>query len=321
MTGTRPCPDSGTAGLILAVDIGGTKLALRAVAAGVTVHERTVLWPVGDDAGGESDLLEASVAEAVGALGEAPVRIGVAAAPNVGADGRVVSWPSRPHWVGRSLRAPFVGSGADVLFGDDATLAGLAEARSTGSRDLAYLGIGTGVGGGLVSGGRLLTGAWGTAGELGHLMVDPEGPRCRCGARGCLQAAVSAEALAAHASAGRGRLTTTSALVAGVNRTEPWAERTLDHAADLIARALRILVELVQPAQVRIGGGLGAALAPLPGRVARRLSATARPGRPLPEVRPAVHGPHSSLVGAAVLAAHGTSLLGGVDLLREGSPT
>ncbi|MFD5270840.1 ROK family protein [Streptomyces sp. NPDC058335] len=321
MTSTRPFTDPAAADRVLAVDIGGTKLALRAVAAGAAVHERTVPWPAGGDAGSQSDLLETSVAEAIGALGGAPARIGVAAAPNVGADGRVVSWPSRPDWVGRSLRAPFVGSGAEVLFGDDATLAGLAEARSTGSRDLVYLGIGTGVGGGLVSGGRLLTGAWGTAGELGHLVVDPEGPRCRCGTRGCLQAVVSAEALAAHASAARGLTTTTAELVAGVERTEPWAERTLDHAADVIARALRILVELVQPAHVTIGGGLGAALAPLPGRVARCLSATVRPGRPLPEVGPAVHGPHSSLAGAALLAAHGPSLLAGADQLHEGSPT
>ncbi|MER5198175.1 ROK family protein [Streptomyces sp. NPDC002755] len=321
MTGARPRTDPGTAGATLAVDIGGTKLALRALAAGAAVYERTVLWPVGGDAAGESELLEASVAEAVGALGGAPVRIGVAAAPNVGADGSVLSWPNRPAWVGRSLSAPFAGSGAEVLFGDDATLAGLAEARSTGSRDLVYLGIGTGVGGGLVSGGRLLTGAWGTAGELGHLVVDPAGPRCRCGTRGCLQAVVSAGALAAHASATRGLPTTTAELVAGVDRADPWAERTLDHAADAIARALRVLVELVQPAHIRIGGGLGAALAPLPRRVARRLSATARPGRLLPEVGAAVHGPHSSLAGAALLAAHGTSLLGGADLFHEGSPT
>ncbi|MGV9557736.1 ROK family protein [Streptomyces sp. NPDC003522] len=321
MTGTPPRTDSGTPGGVLAVDLGGTKLALRAVASGVSVYEKTVRWPAGQDAEGELELLEAAVAEAAGALGEAPVRTGVASAPNVDTDGRVVSWPNRPGWVGRSLRASFTGTGSEVLFGDDATLAALAEARSTGSRDLVYLGIGTGVGGGLVSGGRLLTGAWGTAGELGHLVVDPRGPRCRCGARGCLQAVVSAEALAAHAAAGRGRPTTTSELVAGVDRAEPWAQRTLDHAADSVARALRALVELVQPAHVRIGGGLGAALAPLPRRVAARLSATARPGRPLPEVGPAVHGPHSSLAGAALLATHGASLLRGAHLFGEGGPT
>ncbi|GGQ66253.1 ROK family protein [Streptomyces asoensis] len=320
MTDDRPRPHADTAGGVLAVDIGGTKLALRAVAAGTTVHERTVPWPAGDDAEADSELLEACVAEAIAALPGAPVRIGVAAAPNVGADATVLSWPNRPTWVGRSLSAPFTGSGAEVLFGDDATLAALAEAVSTAGRDLAYLGIGTGVGGGLVSGGRLLTGAWGTAGELGHLVTDPRGPRCRCGTRGCLQAVVSAEALAAHATAARGLPTSSAELVAGVERAEPWAERTLDHAADSIAGALRVLAELVQPAQIRIGGGLGAALAPLPGRVARRLAATARPGRPLPEVGPAVHGPHSSLAGAALLAARGPHVLNGADLFHEGSP-
>ncbi|MGQ4335393.1 hypothetical protein [Streptomyces hayashii] len=72
MTGTRRRTHPGTADGVLAVDVGGTKIALRAVAAGAAVYERTVAWPVGGDAGGESELLEASVAEAAGALGGAP---------------------------------------------------------------------------------------------------------------------------------------------------------------------------------------------------------------------------------------------------------
>ncbi|MFF3498183.1 ROK family protein [Streptomyces sp. NPDC003247] len=297
-------------GAVLAVDIGGTKLAVRALADGVTVHERTLPWRDGADPDADLDLLGASVSEAAGALGTAPVRIGVAAAPNVDGDGRVVGWPNRPGWTGRSLRVPFARTGAEVLFGDDATLAALAEAHATGCRDLVYLGLGTGVGGGLVCGGRLLTGAWGTAGEVGHLVVDPAGPPCRCGRRGCLQAGVSGPALAAHAAARRGRTTTTAELVAGVADAEDWAEHTLDHAAGLIARALAVLTELVQPARVHIGGGLGSALTALPERVAPRLAATVRAGRPVPEVRPAVHGAHASLAGAALLAARGAALLG-----------
>ncbi|MFI1826486.1 ROK family protein [Streptomyces sp. NPDC020412] len=327
---THPTP-------VVALDVGGTKLAVRADVDGACVHERTLPWP--RDGGVDDDLvlLERAVREAIAALDPAlpagrsgpsaaegdtwaprpgpgrrrtpAVRVGIAAAPNVGADGVVVAWPNRPGWVGRALGAVVArGAGvdpADVLFGDDATLAALAEAASFGGRDLVYLGVGTGVGGGLVCGGRLLTGAWGTAGELGHLQVDPAGPRCRCGAHGCLQAVVSGPALAAYASDLRGSPVTTYDLVAAAARSAPWAESTLDHAADRIARALSLLVEVVQPAEVRIGGGLGAALPALPGRVARRLAVAVRAGRPLPEVLPAGHGAHSSLAGAALLAAHG----------------
>lgn len=70
MTGTYPSTDTGVASRLLAVDIGGTKVALRAMAVGVTVHERTVRWPADGDAASQSDLLEASVADAVAALGE-----------------------------------------------------------------------------------------------------------------------------------------------------------------------------------------------------------------------------------------------------------
>ncbi|MFJ3493761.1 ROK family protein [Streptomyces sp. NPDC086091] len=296
---------------VVAVDIGGTKLAVRALADGTTVHERTVHWPRGADTDVEFGLLAASVAEAVEALGGAPARIGVAAAPNVDRHGRVTVWPNRPGWRGRCLRTPFVSTGAPVLFGDDASLAALAEAHSAACPDLVHLGLGTGVGGGLVCGGRLLTGAWGSAAELGHLVVDPGGPVCRCGARGCLQAGASGPALAAYATALRDRPTTTADLVAGVADGADWAADTLDHAADLLARALAVLAEVVQPERAHLGGGLGSALTGLPERVAGRLPAAARAGRPVPEVRTATHGAHASLEGAALLARRGAGLLGG----------
>ncbi|MFF8730084.1 ROK family protein [Streptomyces sp. NPDC015171] len=307
--GRVPVPDGPPA---VAVDIGGTKVAVRAVARGRVVHESRADWPADGGPAADFRVLGGTLAKAVAALGAPPARVGVAAAPTVRPDGTVAAWPNRPEWSGRALGELIAGAcgipAGQVLFGDDATLAGYAEAVASGSTDLVYLGIGTGVGGGLVCGGRLVTGAWGSAGELGHLVVDPGGPRCPCGMRGCLQAGVGARALAERATRVRGVPTTTHELVAGVTEKAAWAEEVLDHAAGLLARALAMLAEIVQPAQVRIGGGLGAALTPLPERVAHRLAGTLRPGRPVPEVLPALLGPGASLEGATLLAVYGTGL-------------
>lgn len=300
---------------VLAVDIGGTKLAIRAIH-GDRRRETTVAWPESGDLDADFAVLRTALAEMSSALGTPPVRVGVSSAPNTGPDGSVTTWPNRSSWAGAPLRRFLeTVTGAEVLLSDDGTLAALAEAHASGSRDLGYVGLGTGVGGGLVSGGRLLVGAWGTAGELGHLTVDPDGPACRCGMRGCLQAKVSAAALAERASRVRGAPTTTGELVSGAAQARPWATEVVEYAAAALAAALAIVAELVQPARVHLGGGLGAALPTLPGRVSARLADLTRPGRTAPEVAGAIYGHQSSLAGAALLAMRGRPWLKGEQLL------
>ncbi|MGW4128442.1 ROK family protein [Amycolatopsis japonica] len=270
----------------LALDIGGTKLAVRAERAGQT-WERIEPWP---RAGVESDL--ALLRDVLAAVPAGVIRAGVSAAPTVDRDGKVTAWPNRPSWYGLDLRRTIEEAiGAPVLFGDDGTLAAVAEAEASDCADLVYLGLGTGVGGGVVSDGRLIRGAGGTAGELGHLPMDPAGPPCRCGRNGCLQALLSPEALSRRTGLLPEKLATSGEVSAFV--------------AEVLARVVVLLAELIQPSRIHLGGGFGVALPGLPALVEERSRAWGRLGHRLPAVATAVFGAHASLAGAMVLARAG----------------
>lgn len=208
---------------VLGVDIGGTKVALRAErrasapgidpgpyeqlgAAASRAYERTLTWPAGG--GAEADM--AALAGAVDALraesGWRLAAVGVAMPGTTDPTGRVTVWPGRPSWAGlrldKALRRLFPGS--RTAWADDGDLAALAEARHVGADDVVYLGVGTGVGGGVVLGGRPLPGAGRGSPEVGHMVVAVDGPRCDCGRHGCLQAIASGPATLRRAAAGRG---------------------------------------------------------------------------------------------------------------------
>ena len=114
--------------------------------------------------------------------------------------GVVYNPPNLPGWDGFSLR-PELESRFPVpaTFGNDANLAALAEQRygaGQGNNDLIYLTVSTGIGGGIIADGRLYVGYRGFSGELGHIIIDPDGPICNCGNHGCLEAMASGTAVA-----------------------------------------------------------------------------------------------------------------------------
>jgi kanosamine 6-kinase len=284
----------------LAIDIGATKLAVRAQH-GAPAPTLTVAWEHDDVA-----TLTSSIARARAQAGGRLDRVGVACAPTVDDSGHVVAWPSRPSWTGLPLKSLIEdAAGAPALFGDDGSLAALAEADAAGCTDLVFLGIGTGLGAGVVSGGRLVTGAFGSAGEIGHVPLDPAGPVCVCGRRGCVQATVSGPALAAAAARLRRRPTSTYDLVTGVEQGRQWALRVRSSAVTALARTVVLLSEVVQPARVHIGGGVGSPLGGLPHLIGEAMRPLARPGHRLPEVAAARLGTQASLAGAALLARTG----------------
>jgi predicted NBD/HSP70 family sugar kinase len=104
--------------------------------------------------------------------------------------------PNLPSWGGIAL-AETLGAllGTEVEAGNEANLAALAEAAATGLRDFVHVSGEVGVGGGVVRDGRLYTGVGGFAGELGHVVVDPDGPPCSCGGAGCLEQLAGLSAL------------------------------------------------------------------------------------------------------------------------------
>jgi kanosamine 6-kinase len=295
-------------GSYLGIDIGGTKVALRQESADSTVRSASSFrWRPGsvrDDVRALADAVSRLTGRGQ-AAGQLPVRAAGLALPATVAGGTVTAWPSRPSWSGLDIAALLdaVLPGVPAVHEDDGNLAALAEAAATGCPDLAFLGLGTGVGGGIVLGGQLYTGRYGRAGEIGHMVIHPAGPRCACGRSGCLQAMASGPAALARA-AHRGGTAAMSpaAFCSGLAAGAPWAVRTLEETAGALAVAVINLGELLQCAQVRLGGGFGSAVPGLTVTVRAQVARLTRPGQRPPAVLRAANGAEASLRGALLLA-------------------
>lgn len=143
--------------------------------------------------------------------------------------------------------------GCQVLLQNDANLAALGEyhhGAGVGTRNMVYVTWSTGIGGGLIVGGKLFSGSHGTAGEVGHMIVDPDGPLDGCGQRGCLEVFAGGHNLA--------RQTGESAqeLFAAAGRGDPEARMIVHRAATYVGLGLINLANLIDPEMIVIGGGV-----------------------------------------------------------------
>lgn len=303
----------------IGMDIGGTKLVAARVAADGTFEDRRRLaTPAGD----EAELIE-TIISLVDALTpedgtRLPVGLGIAAivdragvavyGPNIGA---------RELPIARILADEL---GVHVAVGNDANVAAYAEAKvgaGAGHDDVVMITLGTGVGGGIVVDGRLVVGASGYGGELGHIIVEEGGRPCPCGNTGCLEAYTSGTAFAAIAAErlradGEGSSlhladvldgkAVTQAALAG----DDLALGVLREAAGWLGVGLASVVNALDPAVVVIGGGAAIEPADILLPVAREAMARrlmGRAHREPPRVELAALGDDAGLVGAALLAA------------------
>jgi predicted NBD/HSP70 family sugar kinase/biotin operon repressor len=167
-----------------------------------------------------------------------------------------------PGWVGvRAQEAMAERLGLPVLVDNDANLGALGEWTWGAARacaDVVYLKIATGIGAGLIVGGRPLLGAGGTAGEIGHTIMDREGPVCRCGNRGCLEMLVGVPALLDLLEPVIGRATLPDVLRLAREGNQACI-RVIADAGAKIGEAAAILCNLVNPARIVVGWELGAA--------------------------------------------------------------
>jgi glucokinase len=185
---------------VIAVDIGGTKLAAGVVRDdGALLVRSDAPTPATSDAEELFGVLGAVIDQLGGAIPEARA-VGVGCGGPMSRDGEAVSPLNIPAWRGFPLRARLAERCELPAFVDnDAKALALGEGWTGAARGVGdYIGmvVSTGVGGGIVSGGRLLDGALGNAGHIGHVIVEPEGRMCVCGARGCLEAEASGSAIA-----------------------------------------------------------------------------------------------------------------------------
>ena len=195
----------------------------------------------------------------------------------------------------KALRAP-------TAMINDARAFALAESRVGAARDVdtaVFVVIGTGIGGGIVVGGRLYLGIDGTAGELGHQTVLPEGPACGCGNSGCVEALASGPAIAAAA----GRATAED-VVEAARSGDDAAARTLALAGTFLGVAIANAIVLLSPERVVVGGGVATAgellLGPARAEIRRRVHVS-----PVERIAivPAELGVLAGAIGAAIWSA------------------
>lgn len=286
---------------VVALDIGGTTLKGAMVSADGQVIARQDL-PTSAATGGEAVLR--SVLDLTHQLaGASGTRVVAAAAVSPGrVEGGVVRYAANLGWREVPLADRLADAvGVPAVAHNDVTAAALAESVLGGSGpDCLFVALGTGVGAAQVRDGVVLPGATGTAGEIGHVPIHPDGEQCECGQRGCLERYASAAALARRYRALAGREGGAEEVVAGLGR-DPAADRVWQEAVEALALALATAVLLLDPARVVLGGGLAGAgealLAPLRDRLAARLT-----WREPPPVGVSTLGPDAGWRGAALQA-------------------
>ena len=283
----RPSP------LALAVDIGGTKLAAGLVDIEGRVRARAQVPTAGP--GGAEGLFERLAQLVVGireaAAGAEVVVCGVGSGGPMTAGGAAVSPINIPVWRLFPLRARLAELvGLPVAVDNDAKALALAEGwvgAAAGCRDFLAMVVSTGVGGGIVLDGRLLDGAQGNAGHIGHVVVEPDGRPCGCGGRGCLEAEASGTAIAAIT--GRSPAEADDAVV---RRAGTLVGRAVASVANLLDLRLAVVA-----GSVALGFGerfFAAAQDEIEQRARLEFSLGTR-------IRPAALGPDGPLVGAGAV--------------------
>ncbi len=285
----------------LGLDVGGTHIKLAVLEDDAVVETRSA--PTLSEDGGPAAVLERIVALGASA-GEAD-SVGVALPGLFDEAGVALLLPNLyGDWAGQPIRDPLArGFGRRVSLINDGHAFALAEGRvgaARGSRDVICIVCGTGIGGGLLVGGKLHLGTDDRAGEIGHHTVVLDGPRCECGNRGCLETLAGARAIARTA----GKPAFEDA-VAAARAGDERAIAAIAEAGRLIGTAVANLTIFLAPERVVIGGGVAEAgdylLEPLRETVRRRAGNVA-PLDKIDVVR-ATLGPYAGAIGAALHGA------------------
>lgn len=293
----------------IGLDLGGTDLKAGLVSdRGEVTHFLRLPARAGEHAEAPLEAIAGAVADLRRAAAGPVAGIGLGC-PGVidPASGALVGrTPHLPHWDSLPLRALLMERlGASLVLENDANLAALAEHRAgaaRGARVSLTITVGTGIGCGVIIEGRVLRGAHGGAGELGHLPIDGRFP-CRCGVPGCVEPECSGSGLVARArEAGLvvpDAASVFAAATAGDARATPLIERMTDRLGALIA----VAVNLLDPEVVVIGGGVSnageALLVPLRAAVARYTLESLRDGV---RIVGAALGERAGVVGAGLAA-------------------
>lgn len=317
------------AGCVIGVDLGGTKVIAGAIDDRLRVHQRASRAAPNDEQNKVLDALVEVVAEVrsnvSGPIDAVGFGIPCLLDSERGIAVMATNLPLAEIDFGAVMSERV---GLPVFFDNDANLAMLAEHRAgaaRGARNAAMLTIGTGIGGGLIIDGVLYQGAHGAAGELGHMVIDQNGPPCQgnCPSRGCLESLASGTALtrealrvaSEHPRGGLGRALESGRDITGALVTElahdgdASALEVLELIGERLGLGILNLVNMLNPEVVVVGGGVIAAGELLLDPARRVVTERAlRPSRDQVRIVRAHFGAESGMVGAALLALESIKL-------------
>jgi glucokinase-like ROK family protein len=248
----------------------------------------------------------------------AAIGIGVPG-PVIAEKGMVMSPPIMPGWDHFPIRSTLEGRwGTAVTLNNDAELGALGEwayGAGRGEKNLAFIKVGSGIGAGLIINQQIYVGTTGSAGEIGHLTVDENGPLCACGNHGCLEAFAGGHAIAAQArklvASGKRTLLsekdpeaiTARDVAEAARRGDLPAQEILKRSGTFVGIAIAGLINLINPSTVIIGGGVAQVGDLLTGPIRQAVrERSLRASEHSVRITTAMLARRSSLIGALVQA-------------------
>lgn len=265
---------------VLAVDLGGSKIVTALVYPRGEIADREYILTLADE--GPRAVIERMMGSIDGLLARADLppsslpAIALAVAGAIDSEGGIVTAsPNLPGWQDVPLKEMVQEeTGLDTFLLNDASAAALGEycfGVGKGVDDLLYLTVSTGIGGGIIMNGRLYTGVSGSAGELGHMTIDINGPRCNCGNAGCLEVLASGKAVAREAQKAIARGTksiileiaegepqniTAKTVSEAAQKGDELALSVISGAATCLGVGMVNLVNAFNPGMIIVGGGM-----------------------------------------------------------------
>jgi glucokinase len=296
-----------TAPTAVGVDVGGTKAVAVLISSDATIVSREIVETPADDV---PAVLEAMRTVAIAVLDDSAVAIGVGAAGLVERGTGRMRFSPNIAWRNVDLREALAPLRLPAFIDNDCTAAAVGEqlaGAGKGVSNFLYAGVGTGIGGGIVSGGEVLRGAHGFGAEIGHIIVEPGGPRCGCGSDGCFETVASGSTITRI---GRERLGLDGyGVVDAAHRGDEAARAILTEVGARFGQGLAGLANVLDPELIVVGGGAAAGAGELwLGPAQRALDATIMGAgyRPPVPIVPATFGADAVAVGAGLWAFEGS---------------
>ena len=312
---------------VLAIDVGGTTILSAIVSnEGQVVANRSCLTLADDGPQTVIDRIYSSIDHLLEVTGLDLPQLGgisIASAGIIDMDkGIITVSPNLPGWHDIHLRDIVKEKyGIDTFLVNDASAAALGEHHFGAGRavdNLVYLTVSTGIGGGIITNGKLYVGTHGSAGEIGHMIIDVNGPECSCGNRGCLEALASGSAIAREAKErirqgrkssltdiAKGKIEdiTAEEVGAAAQDGDPLALEVVSEAATHLGMGIINVIHIFNPEIIIIGGGV-AKMGDLLFNPVRQVVSEKAFSFPAQAVRivPPQLGEDPGLIGAAIFA-------------------